>query len=1429
MFGSPANSVTQEIYSGIQVSSSILGQPLPYVAGRQRVPFNLSWYGNFIVSTSNSGGGKGGGGNSNKQYSYSAAFIAALCLGPITGLFQIWHDKALETLTFENLALAYGGAKFVGSISGTTLIATNVQGYVTNGVVTGNGVAVGTTITGQTSGPAGGAGHYTVSISQTVASTAMFAAQPAWSGYPSGTPAGQIIPYDHLAYVASSAYNLGSSAGMPNLNFEVEGVVPGYSDANNILDADPSAVIPNYLIDPVIGALANYPGTPLIIGSTDAPLTGATNSYQAYCMAMGLLTSPYEYTQRQATDFMAELLQCTNSDVVLSYGTLKVFPYCDQAVFATVAGTVFSYTPNLTPVYILGDDDYVLEEGSTEPPVKLMITAQSDTYNEVNVEYLDRSNYYNAAPVNCNDEDDIAKFGSRLASTLSWHQITVATVARTAGQLWIQKQLREVNRYQFKTRRDYSLLEPGIDFVALNDSVLGLVNQVCQVESVEVGEDQSLTFVVIEIPGVTRSTAQFNWAAAQGYFANYATDPGVVQTPLIFQMPPIAAAISDGITLGIAVCGQTANAAWLGCDVYASVDGGTTYQRVGTMPEACRYGALTANFPAVADPDTSSTLSIALANTNLQISTSITHADADAIQTPILVYGSGGAEVMSFGTAALVSAGHYNLSYFRRGLYGSQPEAQTSGANFVRLDGAIFQLALDPGMAGQTISFKFVSFNSWNQYGPQTLASSTAYTYTIPAALQAQGDNTWTVQGPNAAVSPDGESVYKSGGSAAWDSAAYSPQPFLNGCFIAAAAAGSLTTDQMIGLSSNPSATANYSSLDLGLYLAAGGLQIYLSGTNPVAGGGSVGSYVLGDTFEVRYDGVTGRFFHNGALIYAVRAPGLKLYPKVCLESPTAVVSALSYGPASTVNQPTGSLINTYPWVIGSSGSQGNFQDIGGSGGNPQSQIVLAGQGAAPLGPYGTSEAIWESQGVINGADGGWNNNGDLYGIDSTKTYRSVVWVNWNGAGACVFYHGCDPTYTNNLNGTPNTNPYFTSGVSTSALAPGKWYLAVGIIHGSGYTGASSGLSGIYDPATGNIVSAGTDFVNIAAAPYQTQRVYQYYTSTATPIFYFAKPRFEEVNGNEPTLQALMAPASALQGFVTTGHAEVTGSTIAKLGGSSAWDSCVYSVDGYLICHVGGKANVGSFEAMIGFSENPSLSSSYINGNYCWYYNAGNWDIYESGTLVGGIAAAAATDLVEITYDGSTVTYLLNKISRRTVSISGLVLYAFVPLFTPGSGFNLVDFGPTTASGVIDTSGLGANAATAVLTASLSGTAGSFAVPDLMGDVTVGPYPYATSVILTVTGQWEFTYSGGTTQNIVLRYGISTATSTFSGALITVDQSTAALSSVNGLGPLSQEIEVSLAANTTTTYNVLAGINPTGIIGTAVSITGTIKAEVIKK
>jgi hypothetical protein len=756
MFGAPA-SATPEVYAGMQVSTSILGQVKTYITGRQRINSNLIWYGNF-QSQSASGSSKGGG--APTSYTYSAAFIAELCLGPISNVFNIFSDRSVVTLAFENLALALGGATFTGSVSGRTLtVIGNLAGAIEiGGTLSGAGIGQGITVT------SGSGTSWQLSASPgTIGSQFMYVTQPAWTGFPSNTPAVQVLPYSATAYVASQNFNFGSSASMPNLTFEVEagGIVASVDASVNMFDATCDAIITDYLTNPIIGAG--------FLGTIDtALLTGPTNTYLSYCMSLGIMLSLYENNQRAATDCMKEVMQITNSDFVLSCGVLKVIPYADQAVSGTTAdGRSWSYAPDLTPIFIFTDDDYCPTTDSdgrpTAEPVTLKITALRDTYNMVALNYTDRANFYNQAPAFAQDNNDISMRGPRPMSTVTFNEITNAATAVLVAGLILNWQLYERNTYTFRVRYDFWQLEP-MDYIAITDSGLELVGQVCRITEISESDDNYLTITAMEVPGTVRTTPQYNWSASQGNADNFDALPGDVQAPAIFVMPPIAASISDGITIGIAVCGQTDEAFWGGCDIYSSVDGGDTYGFVGTVSGfgPGRYGALTESFPQVADPDTSSTLAVALANTTEQLSTSVTHTDADNLQTLIMVGSGSTVEVMSYGTGVLASAGNYNLSYFRRGLYGSEPEAQVAGAQFVRLDGAIFQIAFDPGMAGQTVFFKFASFNVVGR-AVQDLSTVTAYPYAIPAALPVSGATAWVVQGANVGVSANGQTIYKSG------------------------------------------------------------------------------------------------------------------------------------------------------------------------------------------------------------------------------------------------------------------------------------------------------------------------------------------------------------------------------------------------------------------------------------------------------------------------------------------------------------------------------------------------------------------------------------------------------------------------------------------------------------------------------------------
>ena len=1052
LFGRGANSSQVEVFTGIQVSTSMYGQVIPYLAGRQRASYNLLWYGDFSAVQGSSPGK--GGGRGNGSYIYSAAFLAGICLGPIVGVNRVWHDKAIVDLEFENLELSLGGA-----------------------------------------------------------------APPIWPFLTANFPA-DAIPYDHIAYVATPGYNFGSSPSMPNLNFEVDGNPGPINASANMLDADPSAFLPTYLTDPVIGS--GFPGTL-------APMQGLTNTWQAYIMSLGLTTSPYENTQRAATDFTSEVMQCTNSDILLSVGTLKAIPYADQPVSGTTPdGRNWSYTPNLTPVFSFNDGDYC--PAKDQPPVKMTRKALADTHNIVNIEYLDRSNYYNAATVPSSDLNDIALHGPRVMDTISLHQITNAQTARMVGQLILQADLYERNTLEWQTRADYLLLEP-MDYVAVTDSNLGLVDQVVRLTEVTLTSDYVVKFKGIEVPGVVRSTPQYNWDSAQGYFQNYAVDPGSVLAPDIFQMPAVPAAESAGVAIGIAVAGSPSNAVWGGCSVYASVVGGSTYFFVGTVGSQgpARYGTTSSNISAVPDPDTTSTLGIALANTNLQLQP-VTDADADENQTLLLLDSGTSAEVVSYGSATLTGPGTYNLSYLRRGLYGSSSQAHASGVSAVRLDGSIFQIGFDPGMAGQQVYFKFPSFNifGWSDEDISTVAT---YSYTIPAGAVAGEAHLE----PRGSCSLTGTTIYKSTkGAAAWDSDCVSSDAIAGG--VQVFAKYGTGKNLAVGLVTSVATVLNpTSNMDFCWYVNNGVWTIAENGVQQ----GNFGAAQPGDVVQVVYDNYRVSYMINGTQKRAVVSPGTPFFIGVAMFDPGDVLGPVTYTTlAGTL--PIGNFLSMSSWRVGQFGSQGNFlADLTNTGGS--NAIVLGdGSGALdPLAPAGNTQPVWRAIGGTLGAGiVGWHNTQDLLGLDPTKSYRVSLWMRFTGpSSAGDMRLGADDTggSITNLAGAVDTNPQFCFGL-LSAFTADKWYLAVGVIHASSYTGGQTGISGFYDPATGDrvpntqgvsggsFVTLGSDFKFTPNVRSTKLRAFLFATTSSSTALLMTQPRFEEMGGREPAIRDLLIP-----------------------------------------------------------------------------------------------------------------------------------------------------------------------------------------------------------------------------------------------------------------------------------------------------------------
>ena len=138
----------------------------------------------------------------------------------------VTQAKRSEQLTLET-AKTY--ATFTGSISGTTLTVTAVSaGTIQIGqVISGTGVTAGTTITALGTGT-GGTGTYTVSASQTVASTTISTVAIDFTGIPSWVKRVTVI-LSGVSVNATSAplIQLGISSGIQNTGYVATSTATG--------------------------------------------------------------------------------------------------------------------------------------------------------------------------------------------------------------------------------------------------------------------------------------------------------------------------------------------------------------------------------------------------------------------------------------------------------------------------------------------------------------------------------------------------------------------------------------------------------------------------------------------------------------------------------------------------------------------------------------------------------------------------------------------------------------------------------------------------------------------------------------------------------------------------------------------------------------------------------------------------------------------------------------------------------------------------------------------------------------------------------------------------------------------------------------------------------------------------------------------------
>lgn len=332
--GKNALAAKPNLLNALRVQTSSYGQVIPIVYGQNRISGRLLWSGDFAAiphTSTQKVGGKGlgsGGGNAitNTTYTYQSAVATALCLGPIQNIHNVWDTKGRLTLlnTSEQFTVPMGGGSYMppsdgrifhsgrgvsrgdsynllvndfGSDGISSLIGVQQTPMTLVGSSPGSGQYTLDPLTGQHTFSASDATKvmtityvYSVPDSnsngqpQQKLNLTLFPGtrpQTPWS-YLTSRHSGQNLGYSGVAYVASSAMDLGESGTLPNLSFEVLGMLPFSS---GITDCNPKDVIMDLLCNPYYG---------MGMGSYRIQSSGGSTFYKYY-LDFGLDTAGVQY------------------------------------------------------------------------------------------------------------------------------------------------------------------------------------------------------------------------------------------------------------------------------------------------------------------------------------------------------------------------------------------------------------------------------------------------------------------------------------------------------------------------------------------------------------------------------------------------------------------------------------------------------------------------------------------------------------------------------------------------------------------------------------------------------------------------------------------------------------------------------------------------------------------------------------------------------------------------------------------------------------------------------------------------------------------------------------------------------------------------------------------------------------------------------
>lgn len=518
--------------------------------------------------------------------------------------------------------------------------------------------------------------------------------QAPWS-YLTAKHPDRALNYPGLAYVGAANFELGNSANLPNLAFEVVTASAGIAGTP---DAGPWQIVAD------IADAAKFP----------ASRWGSMTTYTQFCGAYGLFLSPALTEQRRAAEQLQDILDMTHTAAVASEGVVKLIPYGDTAA----TGNGYTFTPSITPIFDLTEDDFMELDGPL--PIRCFRKAPADAKNRLRIEFKDRANEYATGVATAFDEAHIAQFGERPEKTVTYEAIKSAVVANQVAFLKMQRGLYGQNTYEFRLGWRFCQLEP-MDIVTLTHPLMKMFRLPVRITDVDEDAGGALTIKAEDFPQGAGLAPVVTPPAAGGYSTDMNIAPGNAAAPVVFE-PPVALAGQPELWLA-----TSGGASYGGCAVWVSLDN-VSYERVGTLSGRSRHGVTTATLPSVSDPDTTSTLAVDLSISGGQLLGG-SNDDRDLYNTLCWV----GGEFVSYKDATLTGVNRYGLTSLRRGAYGSPINAHAAASKFVRCDDRLFRYAYDPALIGKTL---YIKLQAYNLYGGafQDLATLTPTAYTVLGA-----------------------------------------------------------------------------------------------------------------------------------------------------------------------------------------------------------------------------------------------------------------------------------------------------------------------------------------------------------------------------------------------------------------------------------------------------------------------------------------------------------------------------------------------------------------------------------------------------------------------------------------------------------------------------------------------------------------------